>query len=57
MSSLRTTKHVPKGAHHGHSEPEEIEETREERQQPASLNHARDDRPSTEGDGTQQSQD
>ena len=57
MSSLRTTKHVPKGAHHEHREPEEIEETREEGQQLASLNHARDDRPGAEGDGTQQSQD
>ena len=53
MSSLRTTKHVPKGAHHEHREPEEIEETREERQQSASLNHARDDRPGAEDDGTQ----
>ena len=57
MSSLRTTKHVPKGVHHGHREPEEIEETREEGQQSASLNHARDDCPGAEGDGTQQSQD
>ena len=33
MSSLRATKHVPKGVHHGHREPEEIEEARKERQQ------------------------
>lgn len=57
MSSLRTTKHVPKGVHHGHREPEEIEETREEGQQSAPFDHSGDDRPSTEGDGTQQSQD
>ena len=57
MSSLRTTKHVSKGAHHGHSEPEEIEETREEGQQSASFDHSGDDCPGAEGDGTQQSQD
>lgn len=31
----------------------DCDETREEGQQPASLNHARDDRPGAEGDGTQ----
>ena len=53
MSSLRTTKHVPKGVHHGHREPEEIEEARKKGQQPAPFDNPGDDCQSTEGDGTE----
>ena len=57
MSSLRTTKHVPEGVHHGHREPEEIEEAREEGQQPAPFDNPGDDCPGAEGDGAQQGKD